>query len=314
MSPASFMNPEFRPVKVDCPSDVTGMVDTGNLTAVLKDPADVTAVMESMARLSNSKLGRVQARVTREAVIQDLVRCGYLSAADLADRFADNPIDPAQDKDILGDEGIFSMDDWTGSDGREFQKTAAVMKMVLEGHAGAGTITMGGFDYHTGDRATGERRDLRAGQCMGACLDYARRKGSPLILYVFSDGSVSSNGQIDDSAMGGGKGQWTSDNSSTAASFFLVYHPGRIITPIRSQIGYFRSGGAVETSSSPAANNVNLLVETIMLNYLALHGEQGALDTRLAAYGLSHGLGSTTARDNLLAFAPICTGTIDNLV
>ena len=35
------------------------------------------------------------------------------------------------------------------------------MKMVIDGFAGAGTITMGGYDYHTGDRETGERRDLR---------------------------------------------------------------------------------------------------------------------------------------------------------
>ncbi|HCX27336.1 MAG TPA: general secretion pathway protein GspF, partial [Cellvibrionales bacterium] len=81
----------------------------------------------------------------------------------------------------------------------EFRKTASVMKMVIDGFAGAGTITLGGYDYHTGDRATGEQRDLRAGRCMGACLEYAARKGIPLMLYVFSDGSVFSNGMIDDS-------------------------------------------------------------------------------------------------------------------
>ena len=42
-----------------------------------------------------------------------------------------------------------------GNDG-EFQKTASVMKLVVEGYAGAGTISMGGYDYHTGDRSTGE--------------------------------------------------------------------------------------------------------------------------------------------------------------
>ena len=52
------------------------------------------------------------------------------------------------------------------------------MKLVVEGYAGAGTISMGGFDYHTGDRATGEVRDLRAGRCMGACLEYAARAAS----------------------------------------------------------------------------------------------------------------------------------------
>ena len=99
------------------------------------------------------------------------------------------------------------------------------MKLVVEGYAGAGTISMGGFDYHTGDRSTGELRDLRAGRCIGACLEFAARRGKPLMLYVFSDGSLSSNGMVDDSVDGRGKGEWTGDNQQIAAAFFLVYNP-----------------------------------------------------------------------------------------
>jgi hypothetical protein len=47
----------------------------------------------------------------------------------------------------------------------------------------------------------------------------------PLMLYVFSDGSISASGQVDDTTDGRGKFMWTSDNQSTAASFFLVYNP-----------------------------------------------------------------------------------------
>ncbi len=100
------------------------------------------------------------------------------------------------------------------------------MKMVINGYAGAGTITMGGYDYHGRRRATGELRDIRAGRCMGACLEYAARRGVPLMLYVFSDGSLSANGVVDNSADGRGKFDWTSDNQQTACSFFLVYNPG----------------------------------------------------------------------------------------
>ena len=45
------------------------------------------------------------------------------------------------------------------------------------------------------------------------------------MMYVFSDGSLSSNGVIDNSVAGRGKGEWTSDNQDTAAPFFLVYNP-----------------------------------------------------------------------------------------
>jgi hypothetical protein len=62
----------------------------------------------------------------------------------------------------------------------------------------------------------------------------------------------------------------------------------------------------VETASTPAANNVNLLVETILLNYLALHGEQGRFSTLFPG----HGLGSAALQDSLIAFNPIVNGTI----
>ena len=124
----------------------------------------------------------------------------------------------------MGPTGIFTQAEFDNDD--EFRKTAAVMKLVINGYAGAGTITMGGYDYHGQGRATGELRDLRAGRCMGACLEYAARRGVPLMLYVFSDGSLSADGVVDNSADGRGKFDWSSDNQQTAASFFLVYNPG----------------------------------------------------------------------------------------
>ena len=179
------------------------------------------------------------------------------------------------------------------------------MRLVMNGHAGAGTVTMGGYDYHTGDRATGEIRDLRAGRCIGACLEYAARLNTPLMVYVFSDGSVFSNGMTDDSAEGRGKGVWTGDNQQTAAPFFLVYNPNGQPTVLNQQIGHMRASGDVETSSSPAANNVNLLVETVALNYMALHGD--TFDTAFP----DHSLGNAAQQDNLTAFGAIVNGTIN---
>ncbi|MFT7090163.1 MAG: hypothetical protein ACJAYE_003221 [Candidatus Azotimanducaceae bacterium] len=307
MAPADLINPAVRPTKVDRPTDVTGLVDVGDLIGLLSQ-GDAVAVMESIQRISDMKLNRVDSRISRDDVIKDLVRCGYVKSADLADRFGDpTALNPAIDPDIVGPSGIFSAAEFDGE--REFQKTASVMKLVLNGFAGAGCITMGGFDYHTGERGTGEARDLRAGRCMGACLEYAARLGVPLMMYVFSDGSVASNGRIDDSVEGRGKGEWTGDNQSTAASFFLVYNPaGRpqllgatvAAQAQHQQLGWFRSDGSVETASSPAANNVNQLVQMVALNYMALHGEQG----NFAATFPGNGLG-VSQLDSLMAFNPI---------
>jgi hypothetical protein len=99
------------------------------------------------------------------------------------------------------------------------------MKMVVNGLAGAGTVTMGGYDYHGQGRNTGETRNFRAGRCIGACLEYAARMGKPLMIYVFSDGSLSANGVVNMTAEGRGKFDWASDNQSTASPFVLVYNP-----------------------------------------------------------------------------------------
>lgn len=287
MAPAMLINPEIPPTKIDRPSDVVGLVDTGDLNVILGKEQAVS-VMESVQRISASKFSQVNTGLSNHAEVEDNINCQFVKSADLADK-GDidlvNPDDRAAadpvNRVIVNDTGgIFTEAEFDSES--EFRKTASVMKMVVDGFAGAGTITMGGFDYHTGDRETGERRDLRAGRCMGACLEYAARKGIPLMLYVFSDGSVFSNGMIDDSVDGRGKGVWTGDNSSTAASFFLVYNPG---SPPQlfgvgdeqlrhQQIGWMRDDASVETGNGYApANNVNGLVDTILLNYLALHGE-----------------------------------------
>jgi hypothetical protein len=323
MAPAGLIDLSVRPTKVDRASDVTGLVDTGQLANLLSVD-DTVVVMEAIQRISHRKLQVIDPKqnwpdpkrttVTRNEVVRELVSCGYVKAADVVDRFGDpSSLNPELDPDIVGSTGVFSQAEYD-ADG-EFQKTAAVMKMVLSGYAGAGTITMGGYDYHGQGRATGEVRDLRAGRCMGACLEYAARRGMPLMLYVFSDGSLSASGQVDNSPDGRGKFMWTSDNQSTAASFFLVYNPrgrpqlldtGAGGAARHQQIGYFRGDASVETASSPAANNVNLLVETVVLNYMALHGEQGQFGQKFPRTGL----GSAAAQDSLIAFNPIVNGRI----
>jgi hypothetical protein len=312
IAPAALMDPANRPTKVDRTSDATGLVDTGQLGTLFPNSADTVAVLESMARLSQKKLDVVNTQLSNDADIKTQVSCGYIKTADLAERFSDPAaLNPAADPDIRGASGVFTAAQFDGD--REFEKTAAVMKLVVNGFAGAGTISMGGFDYHTGDRSTGELRDLRAGRCMGACLEYAARRGVPLMMYVFSDGSLSSNGQIDNSVDGRGKGQWTGDNQQTGAAFFLVFNPagrptllneGGIPLGRRQQLGYFRPDGDVETAGSPAANNVNLLVQTVLLNYMALHGEQGVFASKFPGQGLG------SAQSSLVAFNPIVNGVI----
>jgi hypothetical protein len=184
MAPAYMIDPTVNPTVVTRPSDVTGLVNTGSLVGLL-DQADAVNVLESVERISAAKLGQVSTGLAsaQDTAIKNLVQCSYVDAAYLVDKYgnAQAALDPTQDPNITGSGGIFSATDLQNSD---FLATASVMKMVINGYAGAGTIEMGGFDYHDSTRATGETRDFAAGQCMGACLEYAARVGVPLMIYV----------------------------------------------------------------------------------------------------------------------------------
>lgn len=298
VAPMSMYDPSKRPTKVSQASDARGLVDTGKLVDLLDQDA-ASAVMSSIEQLSLMKVQNLD----EEQMVKDLIGCAYTQSADLVQRYGDpNVLDPERDTDIVGQgDSIFTATELNNS---KFEKTAAVMKLTVGGFAGAGTVEMGGYDYHDSTRATGEVRDFQAGQCMGAVLEYAARNNSAVALYVFSDGSVSSDGTVDDSQQGRGKLIWRGDNSGTAATFMLVYDPnGRpaLTSPAKAQLGYYRPNGSVETSSTRIANNVDLLAEAVVLNYMALHDDVARFSTVLPGQGL----GSGTTLDELVGFAPI---------
>lgn len=204
--------------------------------------------------------------------VKDVLNCSFTKARTVA-QGGGSTVDPLVDPLVMQ---VFP----NIATNTEDQRIATVAKLVLDGIAGAGTITKGGHDYHTGNRSTGEARDFEAGVAMGQCLELAAKKGKDLMLYVFTDGGVSSNGTIDATVAGRGKGVWTGDSGERSAAFVLVYKAGGAgrlaIRKAGRQLGYFRdSGQAVDVASSPFAQNVERMSMTILLNYMALDGTEG---------------------------------------
>ncbi|HEY6482475.1 MAG TPA: hypothetical protein VIY54_03010 [Steroidobacteraceae bacterium] len=328
-APMYMIDPTLQPTKIAQPSDATALVNTGGATA---DPVAV-AVLESQARITGgstaynsgnqdpatagSEFAGMLARPNgqagtmlypsdpvADAQLKNQVRCTYVRSAYTADAFG-NPgaLDPTQDQLITGGASpIFTAADFNDSD---IRGTATVMKLVLNGYAAAGTITMGGYDYHDSTRATGETRNFKAGQMIGAVLEYAQRVGAPVMIYVFSDGSLTSSSMVDNSVAGRGKLAWQGDNQSVSSTFFLVYSPKGRPQPrngaASQQIGWYTADGSVDATSNPAANSVTQLVETVILNYLGLQGLDGQFSTLFP----SQGLGAPSAQAALTAFAPI---------
>jgi len=314
------INSALQPSTIDQPSDAIGLVSSGGGGA---DALSV-AVQESQVRISsgtaytpgaaspdadftgvltqpNGGTAGVQLYTdsTSDAQLKNQVRCNYVKAAYNSANFG-NPsdLDPRQDSLITGGATpIFTASDFSDSD---VAMTATVMKLVLKGYAGAGTISLGGFDYHDNTRATGETRNFKAGQMIGAVLEYAQRLGKPVMIYVFSDGSLTSSSMVDTSAAGRDKLAWQGDSSAVASTFFLLYNPKGRTAPLNGaasqQIGYFSSDGSVVSTSSPGANSVVQLVEMVVLNYLSLHSTlQGQFSTLFPQQGLGANLEALTA-------------------
>ena len=324
MAPMNLINPALQPTTISQPSDAVALVNTGGAIAdqvaieVLESQARISggsaqyvagtpsSISGAMSLPSGSTPGvNLMPTAAADAALKNQVRCAYVKSANTTHTFGDpSSLDPTQDPLIVGGTTpIFTATDFQDGD---VQKTATVMKLVIDGFAGAGTITMGGYDYHDGTRATGETRNFKAGQMIGAVLEYAQRKNTPVMIYVFSDGSLSSTGMADNSVAGRGKLGWQGDNSSVSSTFFLVYSPqGR--PTLRNgvagqQIGYYTSDGSVVGTSSPVGNSVPNLVDAVILNYMGLLGTDGNT-ALLNQIGITAGLGSGLGA--LTAFNPI---------
>jgi hypothetical protein len=306
-APAALIDPTLQPTKIASAADDTGLVSTSGsapnqdtlaalgaqvrISSGIKaqaTPTDVTA-------FDNSSLATtlVPGNAAADAALREQVRCAYAKTGFTADKFGSpSSLDPNQDTNIVAASGgIFTATELNAD--ADLKKTAAVMKLVLNGYAGAGTITLGGYDYHSGNRVDGETKNQHAGVVIGAILDYARRVGRPVMIQVISDGSVTSTGSVDGNAAGRGKLGWQGDAQQTAASFILAYSPKGRPTMNNQQIGFMNADGTVNATSSPAANANNLLVQTVILNWMAANGTLANFDTLFPMQGLGAAAGRT---------------------
>ncbi|MFT5085119.1 MAG: hypothetical protein ACI9Y1_003176 [Lentisphaeria bacterium] len=315
--PTKFMAfDQYRPTKIDRGNDVLGLVKVGDFNGLTND--EVVAAMTSVWEMSKAKIDKMDPRLVDtelNAAVKRKLQCVYAETAHLAKEYPDSRVLNIEEDAFLKD--IFPSDEL--NDGT-FETAASIMKVVIggtggsaSGYSGVGTMSMGGYDYHGNGRENQEARDFRAGQVIGACLEYAHRTGVPLMIAEWSDGGISHNGTV------GARGKFdpSSDNSNTRAQFVLVYDPlGRptLREPANQQIGYMRADGNVETNSWPGANNAETTADCLIANYMALHGLEGQFTSTYSSNGLSQSLGSGTQLDRYLAFTRLPSVGVDGEV
>jgi hypothetical protein len=326
-APAAYVNSTLQPTRIASSADNKALVGSSAGAA----SANTVSVLESQARISTgataaattgptsatfggSVVGPLNlvsttssalpadtaAAAAADLALKEQVRCAFVKTGFTA-ATSQGPDSVNPDKDTLivgGASSIFTAMDYTDSD---IKKTAAVMKLVMNGYAGAGTIVLGGYDYHSGNRADGETKNMHAGVVIGAIIAYADAVNTPVMINVISDGSLTSTGMADTSTAGRGKLGWQGDSQQVAASLILVYSPKGRPAVAMNQIGSLNADGTVNATSSPGANAPNLVTQLVTLNWMALNG----INANFATVFPMQGLGAATAQTALTAFSKI---------
>jgi len=119
---------------------------------------------------------------------------------------------------------------------------------TLVGQAGVSNLEIGGYDYHDNTRTTSDTKDREAGVVVGRILQGAAVLQKPVMIYVISDGSVSSPDSADRNA------PWSGDRGSNGVAYLFYYDPkGRPATS-DFQIGQFNNNQAADPTFVTGAN------------------------------------------------------------
>lgn len=273
--PQASIDPARTPTIVHKPADAAGLVDPGKLATLLStgngvDAAAVSKIMNATKTMSAARLERFNSQ-DLPTQIRDLINCGYINSSNYFTRYNAAALDPMQDAAVTGIYGP----DLGGTP--ESQAAATVAKLVLDGYAGAGVVTLGGYDYHGLGRTAQAAKDREAGLAIGRALELAAKKRSPLFIYVITDGGLVAGDP--NNVDGDGFIHFTSDAGLQSASFALVYSPSAKpkLTNSGRQIGAYNTAGTVDTNACLTSNNIELLAQAVTANWLALHGREGDL-------------------------------------
>ncbi len=248
-----------------------------------RSPRKMAGVLALLEDLSETQLQQFS-RLSLPEQAREMIKCGYLDAKDL----------------LTANDGESSAVTASDLDPRRHPKLAALNRagvlrgvseaavevayLSLMGYAGAGTIAMGGYDYHDGTATTGEERDERAGEVIGTVLAMAAALERKLMLHVYTDGGVDANVNAAAEDVGDGveKYVWRGDSETRAAAFVLLYDPSGRPDLVFKQMGAYRAadGGTVDLNPErhgKISENPGAHATAVLANWLAWQGREGEL-------------------------------------
>ena len=309
MAPVRSVDPMLRPVQIRSAADAVNLVDVGLLpswldggmasTSQLKARAD--RVMSTVNRMSSSQLDKFT-QLDLPSQVRSLVDCGYLKSQESVKKYLGGgaAVDAAQDPKLAP---IFGLNNTNtaqvaqGGSGRartagatqRLGQAAGIAKLVLGGLANAGTVSFGGYDYHNGARGATDEQDRNAGHVVGALINAAAALGQDLVIYLYTDGGLSSGATVQNSAIqietapgvftatNVQKHQFTGDNGTKSMSALLWYRHAGLKMATKHQVGAYNESASVDRAATLISDNVENLTKAIVANYLSIGGKEGSL-------------------------------------
>lgn len=267
-SPIESINPTVAPVRISNTTQARNLVSLGAAMDTYNGD-QLNAILNSSASVSKNKLDSIPRRSLPDAIKQ-IVNCGFTGTSDQVSKFRPDVVDFTKDAPFFQ-----VMDRMTDKGIRD--RSGPIIKLALEGFIGAGTIVLGGYDYHNNTRTTGDAMDRELGQLIGAIVEAAALKRTDVVVYVLTDGGVGTNGSPDPT---NGRPVWTGDNGERSSTLMLVYNKDTRprMRNNRRQVGYFQANGAVSPTAMLTSNSVVNTSKAMVANYLALHGLEGKLE------------------------------------
>lgn len=292
-APSGQVDLNIRPSQVAKHEDTKGLLSLGSTLSgnayLRSDDGDagkarIQKFMERVSKMSKSKIDDLSKKSSL-GQIKDVLNCSTEGAKQLFSQYTASSLDSAADAQV---QTVF------GTEGTD-AKIASVARLVLDSIAGAGSITVGGGDYH-GNAAQGtHNKDMEVGRAIGKCILLAKEKGKNLALHLYTDGGVAGDaGGVTEpvETLGTGNGnvvekiKWTGDSGTRSSAVLFVYkhdHDGSSLVQEnangpRRQVGNFLKAGGVNLNTI-IGNSTENLWKAIMLNYLAAQGKEGDFET-----------------------------------
>ncbi|MBX3021865.1 MAG: hypothetical protein KF799_09335 [Bdellovibrionales bacterium] len=261
--------PPPAPFRVGGVNDLTNALGyAASLNSLSKNQK--TALARAISKLSGSQVRRIAAS-SGATVVGQLIECAGIRNVDLITT-GGGDVNPLAVGGSLTTElariwGIQAND-------RRSQNAvfACMVYNGISGNASTVNLNMGGYDYHDGTRATGDARDLAAGQVVGKILQTAAFLKKPVFVYVCADGATVSGDSITADS------PWMSDRGIAGMQYILAYDPTKRPVTSSAQIGGFNNGQAAD-GKFPTGTSADLAAQAVFANYAAWNGRMDFLES-----------------------------------